>query len=297
MIISGREILQMAGTSINDAHVQASMAMMIEAASMAGNGSAALLGCGRGSEIPVRQLARKFDRLDCVDLDSDALRILETRCRHWEDSQGRCCFYYSDLTGLIPQIVPQAQKMVAASFDPLFCLYRLGTLLTSAQPDFWKLSSSEKYSLVICSAVLTQLQATVRKSVENIFLDRFPGQASALFSYEPWKTAIWSFARDLEDAFILHLESLCHPEGIIYLSDTVHVCWLQQTGPDVFTTEGAWVATRTSRLADYLRARNEIITERQWRWMRAEQEGPYCGRLYGVQAIIYRKGESERRLP
>jgi hypothetical protein len=84
------------------------------------------------------------------------------------------------------------------------------------------------------------------------------------------------------------LEQLSAPGGIVYLSDTVHVCWLLQTDSDTVTTEGSWIASRTSRLADYMLPTYEILKEGSWNWMRKEQEGPYWGRLYGVQALTYR---------
>src|SRR5262249_586451 len=99
---------------------------------------------------------------------------------------------------------------------------------------------------------------------------------------------VWVFARQLESAFINHLERLLAPGGIVYLSDTVHVCWLSQYGAQGFTTEGCWTATRTSRLVDYLRPASEVLTERSWSWVRSQGGGAYWGRLYGVQAIIYR---------
>jgi hypothetical protein len=293
MIMSSIEVCELLDASIKNTHVQSSMTMMIEAANMAGGGRAALLGCGKGSEIPVHQLAGNFGRIDCVDLDTLALRILEARCKQSEESRRSCRFHNSDLTGLIPQLVPLAREIISAVSDPLACLDQLGTLLNSVQPEFWKPPSPEKYSLVICSAVLTQLQATVRKSVEEIFLDRFPGQASVLSSCNTWRSSLWNFARSLEDSWILHLDSLCSSKGIIYLSDTVRVCWLRRSEPDGFTTEGSWIATRTARLADYLRPSNEILAQDHWPWIRTEAEGMYTGRLYEVQAIIYRAAQLE----
>ena len=88
---------------------------------------------------------------------------------------------------------------------PFFLSVPIGRITGSAKPDFWKRSPVEKYSLVICSAVLTQLQASVRSRVEKVFLDKFPGHASMLSSHQPWKASIWKFARALEDAFILNM--------------------------------------------------------------------------------------------
>lgn len=53
-------------------------------------------------------------------------------------------------------------------------------------------------------------------------------------------------------------------------------------------TEGSWITLRTSRLADYLGSGDTIIHEQHWDWLREEREGNYWGRLYRVQAIIYR---------
>jgi hypothetical protein len=164
----------------------------------------------------------------------------------------------------------------------------LGQLLTSTTPNFWKPLKDYKYNLIVCSAVLTQLQASVRKRVGAIFLNRFPEYRSALSLNKSWRGHIWKFARHLEDVFINHLELLSAPGGIVYLSVTVHVCWLLRTDSQTFTTEGSWIAIRTSRLADYLSPEYEITAERQWKWFRKEQEGHYWGRLYDVQAIIYR---------
>ncbi len=286
MLNSGN--IQILVESIDDTHVHSSMAMIVDAATLAGSENAVILGCGRCTEIPVRHLSTMFNRIDLVDLDDYALEFVETQCQQWEEARNSCTFYHADLTGLISQIEPKAQKIVTSVTQPSSCLDELGQLLISTTPNFWRPLQDEKYNLIVCSAVLTQLQATVRKSVEDIYLNKFPGDSSALSLYKQWRSSIWTFARQLEDAFIDHLRSLLVPGGIIYLSDTVHACWLLQSDPQTFITEGAWIATRTPRLADYLSSWEEIITERMWKWMRRGQEGQYWGRLYGVQAIIYR---------
>jgi hypothetical protein len=284
------ETFQIPAAALSDLHVQSSMSMIMAAANLAERGSVALLGPGKGTEIPLRHLASKFDRIDCVDLDSNALSLLEARCRDWEEARNRCYFHNSDLTGLLPQILSQMREKLAESSDPSACLDNLCAQLDSAQPKFWRAVSSEPYSLVICSAVLTQLQASVRKSLEGAFLNKFPAQAPALSNHAQWRTSVWRFARRIEDAFILHLASLTSPHGIVYLSDTVHMCWLRQSGPELFTTEGSWIATRTERLTDYLHSWDEILAQDHWDWLRLDQSEPYFGRVYGVQAIIYRAG-------
>lgn len=283
-------------TAINDSHVQSSMSMIMAAARLAERGCAALLGCGQGTEIPLRHLASKFDRLDCVDIDAHALGVLEARSSAWEDARSRCSFHHSDLTGLIPNIVAQACQKLAECSDPVTGLNQLCPLLDLAQPKFWRPASGETYSLVICSAVLTQLQASVRKGLEVVFLSKFPTQSALLLSHEPWRTSVWRFARAIEDAFIRHLALLSSRRGMVYLSDTVQMCSLRQAGPDLFATEGSWTATRTERLTDYVNSGDEILAHDQWDWLKLEPEGPFLGRLYGVQAVIYRV-ESPDQVP
>lgn len=269
------------------AHVEASAAMIAEAAVLAGSGRAAVLGCGTCAEIPISLLCETFDRVDLVDLDRRALGVAETRCGLSDETEGSRAFYHADLTGLIPQVVPPAREIAAATDDPLECLDSLGALLARTGPSFWRPPDDGKYDLIVCSGVLTQLQAAVRGRVELAFRSEFPDQGRAPFTHEPWRRRVLSWARQLEAGLIDHLDALSARESVIYLSDTVHACWLVSSGPGSFTTEGAWIATRTPRLSDCLYPRHEIASERGWRWFRREQEGPYWGRLYGVQAIIY----------
>lgn len=276
--------------AIDDKHISSSVAMILEAAGFAAPGSAALLGCGKCGEIPLRQLAKAFAHLDLVDLNRSALEAVLRQSRRWDDAQYH--FHQADLTGLISPLQAKAHEIAAGSIEPPSCLDRFCGLLDSTVPDFWKPPTDEPYQLVVCSLVMTQLQAGVRKGMERAFVERFPEHASELTSYPRWRSSIRDFARRLEHAFILHLGSLCSAKGVIYLSDTVHVCWLIHSASEAFTTEGAWIATLTSRLRDYLCSSDEVMAERRWNWIRKKAEGPYWGRLYGVQALTYRRGRA-----
>jgi hypothetical protein len=280
-------IFQIPGQTAVDTHCRSSFSMIEKAAELANSGRALVLGCGKCSEIPIHFMRKKCSQIDLVDIDVNAIRALKAECQLKVEPGDSFGFHCADLTGLIPQIETRAQQLVEKTSDPSQCLCHLGHLLTLATPKFWTQPNGEKYKLIICSTILTQLQATVRNRVEDIFLKRFPQQHSELATHQVWKKNIWEFARKLEDAFINHLRSLAAPGAIIYLSATVHVGWLIQSDAQTLTTEGYWIATRTSRLADYLR-NEEVFAEQQWKWFRKEPEGPYWGRLYGIQAIIFR---------
>ena len=262
--------------------------MITEALTLADPGNVAVLGCGRCTEIPIRLLNEKFDRVDLVDFDSDALSVVDHQCKLWNDEKNAYQFHCADLTGLIARVKRQANEIVVDAAHPLECLGELGTLLESSVPEFWVPPHKQRYDLLICATVLTQLQALVRETVEKVYLERFPEHRSAFLNHKSWRESIWSFARNLEEGFFEHLGALVKPQGIVFLSATVHVSWLTQRDPRSVSTEGRWIATRTSRLADYLRPNNSIIKERHWNWLREGREGDFWGRLYGIQAIIYR---------
>ena len=270
---------------------------MIEAAAkMAGSGKAVVLGCGKCSEIPLQYLGKVFDEIDLVDLDLYSLSSVERMCQLWPETEALIHFYHADLTGLIRQIEPNARAIVEVSNEPLPCLEKLGQLLITVEPHFWLPSGGEQYHLIVCSAILTQLEIAVRQAVVDCFLERYPAHAQAVSFYEPWRRQAWDFARSLESAFIDHLRLLLAPGGIVYLSETVHVCWLFRPDSQTFASEGSWVATRTSRLADYLSPQDELLLESHWNWLMHQPEGPYWGRLYRVQAVAYRPTHRQMEL-
>ena len=271
-----------------DAHVFSSVTMMTEASALAGSGSAVVLGCGRCGEIPIRLLNQTFDVVDLVDIDGDALAVVDEQCNQWNDEKNVCQFHCADLTGMIARVERRASELVANAVDPIECLEQLGVLLESTAPEFWAPPRRQRYDFLVCSMVLTQLQALVRESVEKNYLKRFPEYAPAMLKHKSWCDSAWNFARNLEDGFIEHLGTLIKPQGIVYLSETVHVSWLTQLDEQSVSTEGSWITIRTSRLADYLRPSDTIIKEQHWDWLREEREGDFWGRLYGVQAVVYR---------
>jgi len=270
------------------AHFWSSVSMIKEAMALADSGSVAVLGCGRCAEIPIRLLNQKFDRVDLVDIDRDALNFVRAGCEKWNDERNVYKFHHADLTGVIATVERRAGELVANTVDPIECSEQLGILLERTTPKFWKPAHSRRYDLLVCSGVLTQLQALVRERVEKIYFGKFADYAPSLSQHKSWCESAWHFARNLEDRFIEHLSKLTKPQGIVYLSDTVHVSWLNQLDHKSVSTEGRWIALRTERLADYLRTSDSIVHEQRWDWLREEGEGDYWGRLYGVQAVIYR---------
>lgn len=78
------------------AHIPSCLALIAKASALARSGSAAILGCGCCSEIPLRLLTQKFDVMDLVDIDENALAPVDQQCSQWHDA-GRSGGYLSRL--------------------------------------------------------------------------------------------------------------------------------------------------------------------------------------------------------
>lgn len=272
---------------LKDDHIRRSKSMILNTAKLAGRGAAAVLGCGSCTEIPLGEMLDIFDPVDLVELDRKALSAIQRKHDLSDDAQRRLRVHNRDLTGIMAHLEREKGTICSAFDTPSSLLEKLGNFLAAVEPCFWAPAGGGKIDLIVCSAVLTQLQATVRRKAEEMFVDRFPDAAALLRSNKTWKKKLWVFARKLETAFIAHLDSLVTSGGLIYLSDTVHVCWLQETGDGKLATPGAWIATKSAELSDYLAEHHAILLRDAWQWLRWGNEGDYCGRLYGVQAIAY----------
>ncbi len=272
---------------LTDDHVMRSKAMIMQAATATGHGRAAVLGCGRCADIPIEGLLEMFSDIDLVELNERSLAAVEHRYAPNGVAGRALHFHHRDLTGVIAHIERAQKDMLSEGDTPSSLLEKLTRLLATVEPSFWSHPAHMKFDLIVCSAVLTQLQASVRRKVEEIFLDRFPGAAMLLKTDQAWQDTIWVFARRLEESFVAHVDSLLAAGGWVYLSDTVHVCWLKEAGAGRVTTAGAWIATKSADLSDYLLEQHTIKMRDAWQWLRWAQEGEYCGRLYGVQAVLY----------
>jgi hypothetical protein len=271
------------------AHVARSQALIGAAADQAADpaGAAAVLGCGRATEIPLERL-HGFARVDLVDLDGAALDHVRARSGGEAGAGGPCFEYHRvDLTGLIEPLAIRAGELAGAIAEPAPAAEALATLLDGAEPRWWRPPGGGRYRLVVCSGVLTQLQAGVRAAVEAAWRDRF-GDPAVLAASPVWRETALDLARRLEESFVRYLDELAGPGGVVYLADTVHVSWLVAIDARTVGTSGAWLATRTDKLTDHLDPGAAVIAEERWPWFRPGVEGPYWGRLYGVQAVVYR---------
>lgn len=274
---------------LKDTHVGSSSSMISEAIAYAGAyDHAVILGCGYCTEIPVGEVRCIFRNTDLVERDGDVLGVLEKNIGQEEEPGHVLSFYHADVTGAIASAGREGLKAIEYCDDANECLDHFAEILNNLRPDFWKPSHGQLYDLIICSVVLTELEKNIRQKLVDVFAEKFSDCTDLLSTYQPWREASWDLARRLETDFIHYLDSIVKPDGIIYLSSTVQVSWLQQAAPDKLVTDGAWLMTRTSSLTDYLGPQHQILAKDKWNWISKEREDHYWGKVYGVQAITYK---------
>ncbi len=270
------------------AHGFRSRAAVTEALETAAPRRVVVLGCGDGETLPLAPLLETAEVIDFVDYDAEELtRLSETLDPATPDDLA-VGVHEVDLTGCIDEVRRWADDILTGEGDADSCLDEMILRLADTRPRFWAPETGERYDLVVCANVLTQLAVPVMAAVDAAWQGRFPGLTSNPGTRDRWNRAMWTFTRNLENAFIGHLDDLAEPGGSIYLSATVHVHGVDRGADGRPQIGGAWIMTATPRLRDYLRPWHRVDSESQWEWWLEQPTSPVWGRLYRVQAVTYR---------
>ncbi len=275
----------------NENHIFMSNSLVTEAYQSVLQKRVLILGYGQCKEIPIKTLAH-LSAIDLVDIDSKYLQQLMDGFIASGTDLKRTCFFTEDITGLIASLSQELEKYLETSSNGVNgSLKVLIKLINNARPVFWTAPAGYRYTFIICSLVLTQFQAFVLSKLERIFLKYYPKSRDMLCTYQDWIKAKYSFARRLEESFVAHLKILAAAEAIIYVSDTVRVCFVKHTSNGLYSTEGSWITLKTNRLSDYFNAGYKVIKETSWSWFLPKIEESSDGRLYEVQALILKYKE------
>jgi len=277
--------------AINENHISISNSLILESCQLVESKNILILGCGQCSEIPLMKLNHS-SHLDLIDIDEEALQKLRDNLASTGGTNLRgVSFFKEDITDSIAFLSEEAEKSLKSSNDVNESLTTLTNLIDNVEMIFWTPNRGYKYTLIICSLIITQFQAILLSKLEKIFLEYFPTHKSNLNFNTDWIKAKFRFARRLEEAFVAHLKTLATKDAVIYFSDTVRVCFLKNISNGLFSTEGSWITTKTNRLADYFDSSFKILKETSWPWYLPKIDNNSDGRLYDVQAVIVKYKE------
>lgn len=267
-------------------HVAQSRRMISAAAASAPQGRALVLGAGACTEIPLAELAARFDHVTLCDVDSAAMQQGVAEARLDAAQRTKIQLKALDLTGLTEPLLAEIEALPQCEASAEL-IDRMAALLDVAAPA--PLPIEGRYDLIVASCVLSQLHFGLTHGSAALFLECFPDETSALEQSSRWTAALEGVARRMEEALLSEMLRLLAQQGQIYLSESVQMCFLEAHPSGQWQTEGTYRMLRTTDLADYLDARFVILARERWEWIVwPPTAAGDTGRLFDVQAVVLR---------
>jgi hypothetical protein len=271
--------------AIADTHVAESRALILDAAARVRPGRAIVLGAGPCREIPLAELAGRFEALTLNDHDGPAL---EAALHAAGLDAGAVRLLVADLTGVTAEFVREVGRRVDEAADPAEAIEQVARVAEATRPEPFRAGGA--FDLVVASCVLAQLHVAACNLAIQRFGARFPDRVDEFRHAERWTGAMFGLARRMESTFIDALHGLAAPDGRIVLSESVRSCFLYPSGDGAWLTNGSYRMTRTTRLADELDDRFHVERQGRWHWVVDPPTAPgQVGRLFFVEGLLLRK--------
>ena len=204
-------------------HLETSRERILHAADLAGRGEVAtVLGSGLGMEIPLAELARRFERLVLVDLDGRSmLRSLHQVPR---ELRSRVELRIVDVTSFAGALIESIEHAIESSSSAVESHRRLGLILDGLETG--GPADLPRSDFVVSSLLLSEIPRYPFSYAAQAFEARFG------VAIQTWERSDEFFRRLAElavDDHVQLLASLVEPEGVIYFSDTVARGLVQQS--------------------------------------------------------------------
>jgi hypothetical protein len=221
---------------------------------------AVVLGAGKAYDLPLAELAQRFERVVAIDIDAGALAATVRSAVRERGLLQKIEPRPMDLTGVTRQLVESLEAAATpAAFGDLCRAYRLAT-----PPRFLE----QPADLLVSALVLTQLALPLKLLARRLFESRFGAMPAPL-------VADW-------DAFDLrmqqdHIDALPRQASLaVLISEVTHRV----------STGESWSLIGSGNLAQRVPAGVRIVTQANWQWprIRATRESP--GALMDVEALV-----------
>lgn len=267
--------------------VAESKKLILAAAEWAQPGSALILGAGHCAELPLKELAERFEKITINDVDNAVLEEGLAAANLTEAERAKFTIQIADLTGVTESLVARLEDILRENRDPQVAIEAMSHLLDTALVAGMPITG--KYDLVIASCVLSQLHFGLLHRARLAFDKQFPGQDKLLADSVRWTSALFAMARRMEHKFIDDLAAHVAPGGFIYLSDSTQMCYVRGTSAGKWETEGTYRMLRTRYITDYLDQRFVSVGRERWDWVVSPpQQSGDVGRVYDVQGVVLR---------
>jgi hypothetical protein len=255
------------------AHARRNKAFILDAAARVERPRlAVVLGAGKTYDLPMQELAQRFDRVVLIDIDADALAAIIRGRALGPRVEARPM----DVTGVTARLARGIDaalnsSSVEASLEALCRSYRL-----ASAPQL--LPAGERADLLVSGMVLSQIGLQPKLAAKRLFERRFGPIARE-------SEARWSFAWDELELRLQqdHVNALTEQADLAVLtSDVVH-----------HATQGeSWSVIGAERLEERVPAFLEILMRGSWSWprIRARANGRGGVRTEVGAALLRRRG-------
>ncbi len=266
-------------------HREASRELILRAAESVTPNRAVVLGAGACDEIPLAELARRFAHVMLNDVDEQSLARGVDAASLDAASRGKIDVRIADLSGITQTVLDRIERVLKTCADPQTAIEAMSQILECQQTGVFPIEG--KFDLVVASCVLSQLHFALTHGAGDRFESRFPGQQERLRQSSRWTAALYHLARRMEDKFVDDLAALVAEGGIIYLSESVQMCYIELASSGQWQTAGTYRMLRSTELSDYLAGLFTIVERARWEWVVTPPAAVgQTGRLYDVQALL-----------
>jgi hypothetical protein len=231
-------------------HARRHKAFILDAAARAERRDlAVLLGAGKAYDLPLEELARRFERVVLVDVDAEAMAASSAAAVREAKLRARLELRAMDVTGVTARIARGIQDALNSdqpdtALEALCRSYRL-----ASRPRL----VGEPADLLVSGMLLSQLGLQPTLAAKRLFEERFGKIAAAA-------EARWSAAWNDLDLRLQrdHVDALCDQAALAVLtSDVTH-----HSGGESWSVIGA------ERLEERVPQHLEVLAEKSWTWTR-----------------------------
>lgn len=224
---------------------------------------AVVLGAGKAYDLPLADLAKRFERVALVDIDAEALAAASAAAVRDAGLGRRLELRAMDVTGVTARLARGIEDAIVsapdapaaeASLEALCRSYRLATA-----PGL--LAPGEHADLIVSGLVLSQLGLQPKLAAKRLFEQRFGPIARE--SEARWSSAWNELELRLQQD---HINALAdHADLAVLTSDVVHHA----------TSGDSWSVIGADRLEERVPELLEIVARASWSWprIRAKPQG------------------------
>ena len=196
-------------------HLETSRERILRAADLAGGSEVAtVLGSGIGMEIPLADLARRFDRLVLVDLDGASM--LHSLHQVSRAQRAQIDLKVTDVTSFASHLIERIERAVETSASAGEAFERFGSILDGL--GIGEHANLPKSDLVVSSLLLSEIPRYPFSYAARAVETRF---GVALQTWDRSDDFFRKLMALAVDDHVQLLASLVKPDGMIYFGDTV----------------------------------------------------------------------------